>query len=101
MLNIQIGSATAVMLEAIPETTCPSQIMKRPLIPFGRRKGKFNFHIAVSISQRLRENNPQPRLFSCKVVSNTGSFFRLNFQRQLVPSYHDPAGSLRRVGSGG
>jgi hypothetical protein len=59
ILKIQMGSATEVMLEAIPETICPSQMMKRPLIPFGRRKDRLNVRITVSISQRIREDNPQ------------------------------------------
>src|SRR5215211_3797706 len=74
VLNTQMRKATAVMLEAIPETIWPSQIMKRPLIPFGRRKEKFNVRIAVSISQRIRDDNPQNGLFSCNVISNEAGF---------------------------
>jgi hypothetical protein len=70
MLKIQMGNATEVMLEAIPETICPSQMTKRPLIPCGRRKDRFNVRIYVSISQRIREDNPQDVFFSCKVISN-------------------------------
>jgi hypothetical protein len=35
-----MGSATAVMLEATPDTICPSQITCNPLIPFGRGNDK-------------------------------------------------------------
>jgi hypothetical protein len=46
MLKIQMGNATAVMLDAIPEIIWPSQIMKSPLMPLGRRIEKSNFRIA-------------------------------------------------------
>jgi hypothetical protein len=70
MLNIQMGNATLVMLEAMPETICPSQIMKSPRIPFGRCNAKFSFDITVSISQRIGEDNPQDGGFSYNVISN-------------------------------
>jgi hypothetical protein len=60
MLKIQIGSATDVILEAIPETTCPSQIMTSPFIPFGRGKEKSGFLIAEWIQHNTANHRRQP-----------------------------------------
>lgn len=51
-LKIHAGIAKNVMLEAMPEIICPSQMTKSPLKPAGRRNG-----IAQFIFKSQGENN--------------------------------------------
>src|SRR5512139_3863867 len=71
ILKIQMGSATAVMLEAIPETSWPSQMINNPLMPFGRGNEKSEFLIVQWTQHITAESIRQPlqRHISINVIS--------------------------------
>ena len=48
LLKIHAGSAKKAIAEAVPETICPSQMMKIPRSPRGRLKGKAQFDNDIS-----------------------------------------------------